>query len=81
MRLPRTSAIEAQQPGAAATGPAGEPAQEQHPFDDEMHAKVQAREPVAIDPTVDRTLIRQQIQALKDRGYRFDSIQKLWIAN
>ena len=51
------------------------------PYDAETLAAIERREPIAIDPSVDRALLRQQLQGLKDRGYRFDSIKKLWIAN
>ena len=51
------------------------------PYDEETLAAIERREPIEIDLSVDRALLRRQLQGLKDLGYRFDSIRKLWIAN
>lgn len=59
----------------------GQPAAEDSPYDDETKAAIARRDPIEIDLSVGRALLRQQLQGLKDRGYRFDSKQKLWVAN
>lgn len=50
-------------------------------YDDTMLAAIKLREPVVVDVSVDRALLRKQVEGLKERGYRYDSIQKLWIVN
>lgn len=48
-------------------------------FDAEMQAMIDAGQPVKLDPTVDRNHFREQRDALKALGYRFDSKGQLWV--
>lgn len=48
-------------------------------FDAEMQALIDAGQPVKLDPTVDRNHFREQRDALKALGYRFDSKGQLWV--
>ncbi len=48
-------------------------------FDAEMQAMIDAGQPVKLDPTVDRNHFREQRDALKAMGYRFDSKGQLWV--
>ncbi|MFT3819825.1 MAG: DUF3275 family protein [Rubrivivax sp.] len=59
-------------------------AQAQLPADEqllgaELAALVDAREPVKLDPTVDRQQFRLQRDCLKDLGYRFDARLQTWL--
>ncbi len=72
-KKPRKSRSEAKAAGATA------PEQADSLFDEEAQAALERREAIALDRSVDRALLRQQIQALKDRGYRFDALSKLWV--
>ena len=44
----------------------------------EIWEEVAARDPVKLDPTVDRLLLRQQAGALKSLGYRFNPREQTW---
>lgn len=50
-------------------------------YDDETLVAIERLQPVKLDPTVDRALLRRQTAGLKERGYRFDSRQQTWFAN
>ncbi|MCL1960557.1 MAG: DUF3275 family protein [Desulfovibrionaceae bacterium] len=51
------------------------------PFDEETLKAIERREPIQVDMSQDRAVLRSLIAGLKERGYRFDSLseQKLWI--
>lgn len=59
-----------------------EPADELHAlFDTELVQAIQNREPVKLDSTVERTLLRRQAAELGQRfGYRFDAKQQTWFS-
>ena len=69
--------------GARQTSPTAEEADDQLDdiYDEAMQAAIKQRAPVTVDVSVDRALLRKQVEGLKERGYRYDSIQKLWIVN
>jgi hypothetical protein len=70
-------------PDVSAASPTPEPApaakSEGGLFDAEMQALIDAGQPVKLDPTVDRNLFREQRDALKSLGYRFDSKGQMWV--
>lgn len=45
----------------------------------ELWRQVVQREPVKLDPTVDRARLRQQVSALKDLGYSIDPMSQTWL--
>jgi hypothetical protein len=47
-------------------------------FGAELGAKVWKREGIKLDPTVDRSLFREQRDHLKELGYRFDAKAQAW---
>lgn len=47
---------------------------------DELNGLVAARQPVKLDPTVDRQQFRQQRDRLKELGYHFDAKSQTWLA-
>jgi hypothetical protein len=47
-------------------------------FGQDVQAMIDAGEAVKLDPTVDRTTFRQQRDALKAMGYRFDPAAQSW---
>jgi hypothetical protein len=48
-------------------------------FDADIWALIQRRQPVKLDPTIERAVFRQQAACLKQElGYRFDSPQQMW---
>lgn len=59
-----------------------EPTDELHAlFDAELVQAIQNREPVKLDSTVERTLLRRQAAELGNRhGYSFDAKQQTWFA-
>lgn len=48
-------------------------------FDDELLGLIEAGGPIKLDPTVDRQLFRQQRDALKSAGFRFDASAQHWL--
>ena len=44
----------------------------------ELWSQVEQREPVKLDPTVDRARFRQQVSALKELGYSIDLKSQTW---
>ena len=49
-------------------------------YDSEMLQAIEQGEPIKLDLTIDRTILREQTADLKARGYRFDSKQQTWFA-
>lgn len=47
----------------------------------ELHADVQRRQSVKLDPTVDRQQFRRQRDRLKELGYQFDAKIQTWLAD
>lgn len=47
---------------------------------DELNGLVAARQPVKLDPTVDRQQFRRQRDRLKELGYHFDAKSQTWLA-
>lgn len=45
----------------------------------ELAKAVAAKEPVKLDPTIDRAVFRQQRDLLKSLGYRFDAGSQTWV--
>ena len=50
-------------------------------YDDEALAAIEQFQPVKLDPTVDRALLRRQTAGLKELGYRFNSREQTWFAD
>lgn len=50
-------------------------------FGDELAKSIMAVDAVKLDPTVDRSLFREQRGILKDRGYQFDAMTQTWFKN
>lgn len=50
-------------------------------FDADMLVVIEHGEPIKLDATVDRAQFRAQRDALKDRGYRFESKTQTWLAH
>lgn len=49
-------------------------------YDDAALAAIEQLEPVKLDPTVDRALLRRQTAGLKELGYKFNSREQMWFA-
>lgn len=49
-------------------------------YDDDALAAIETLQPVKLDPTVDRALLRQQTAGLKKLGYKFNSREQMWFA-
>jgi hypothetical protein len=47
-------------------------------YGDEILAAIERREPVKLDATIDRAILREQAAGMKDFGYRFDSRQQTY---
>ena len=47
-------------------------------FGQELAALIDKRQPVKLDPTVDRMLLRTQAASLRSKGYVFDAKQQAW---
>ena len=48
-------------------------------FDEETWSAMERAMPVKLDASVDRALLRQQAGMLRQRGYRFDAKQQIWL--
>jgi hypothetical protein len=48
-------------------------------FGDELMQLLDKREPIKLDPTVDRISFRAQRDRLKELGYGFDAKSQTWV--
>ena len=49
-------------------------------FDPDLSAAIEGRQPVRLDMTIDRAMLREQTAFLKKNDYRFDPKQQTWFA-
>lgn len=47
-------------------------------YDDEVLDAIERREPVKLDASINRAVLREQTAGLKQRGYRFNSKEQTW---